>query len=71
MIKELIKKILEYFKTEAQKTYIDKVYEKQGKKGIQKLINLSMKTLQRDTTNNLTQDEVEQVSKMLSKFMVD
>lgn len=63
--------MIEFFKTLKQKQYIKKIYKKDGSKGLQKLINLSMKEIAKDKKNNLSQDEVEQVSKLLSKYMVD
>lgn len=63
--------MIQWLKTLKQKQYINKIYRKDGSKGLQKLINLSMKKISEDKTNNLSQDEVEQVSKLLSKYMVD
>ena len=62
---------MEWFKKLQQKHYISKIYKQQGSKGLQKLINLSLKEIAKDDTNNLSQDEAIQVSKILSRAMTN
>ncbi len=62
---------MEWFKTLRQKQYIQKINKSQGTKGLQKLINLSMKQLQENNDNALDSQEIELISKLLSESLIN